>query len=122
MRVCSVSGCPTIFDKAEGSRCQAHRKEADRARGTAAERGYNSRGHRAFRAAVLQRDPICVLCGVKFSTVADHWPRSRKDLIDLGLDPNDPDYGRGLDKLCHDLETSRNQPGGFNAGQRVGGT
>lgn len=119
MRVCSVAGCPTIYPASEGSRCQAHRREADRARGTAQERGYTGRGHQAFRNAVLTRDPICVICKVAFSTVADHYPRSRKELVDAGLDPNDPQYGRGLDKQCHDRETAQNQPGGWHgASQR----
>jgi len=114
MRVCSVSGCPTIYPDGEGSRCAAHRKEADRARGTAAQRGYATPGHKAFRRAVLLRDPICVLCGTAFSTVADHHPLSRKELLDRGLNPNDPQYGRGLCADDHNRETARNQPGGWN--------
>lgn len=114
MRVCSLAGCPTIYPDGEGSRCTAHRKQADRARGTATQRGYTSRGHISFRIAVLQRDPICVECNLRFSTVADHYPLSRKELIDRGLDPNDPARGRGLCAPCHGRETARNQPGGFN--------
>ena len=114
MRVCSVHGCATIYPTSEGSRCVAHRREGDRRRGTATERGYTGKGHKAFRTAVLMRDPICVLCGVAFSTVADHYPRTRKELLELGLDPNDPQYGRGLCKTDHDRETAKNQPGGWN--------
>ena len=113
MRVCSIHGCPTIYQGTD-SRCPTHRAQADKARGTAAQRGYNSRGHRIFRNAVLERDPICVLCGTRFSTVADHHPRSRKELLHLGLDPNDPQYGRGLCKPCHDSSTAQNQPGGWH--------
>jgi 5-methylcytosine-specific restriction protein A len=58
---------------------------------------------------------MCVLCGVQFSTVADHYPLSRRELVELGLNPNDPQYGRGLDHRCHSIETARNQPGGFTA-------
>lgn len=114
MRVCSKPSCPTIYPASEGSRCSEHRKTADKARGTATERGYTSRGHQAFRRAVIERDMICVLCHVLPSTVADHWPRSRRELIEVGLNPNDPQYGRGLDKLCHDRETATNQPGGWH--------
>lgn len=114
MRVCSVPGCPTIYPTNEGSRCPTHRKEADKARGTATQRGYNTKGHQAFRTAVLTRDPICVACHQRPSTVADHWPRSRAELIKAGLNPNDPQYGRGLDKQCHDRETANHQPGGWN--------
>lgn len=111
MRVCSVHGCPEVYPKAEGSRCLTHRRDADRARGS---RGYATKGHRAFRTAVIQRDPICVLCRLRPSTVADHHPYSRRDLIEAGLNPNDPRHGRGLCKPCHDSETARHQPGGWN--------
>lgn len=115
MRVCSVAGCPTIFDGSLGTRCPAHQRTADRSRGTAAQRGYNSRGHRMFRSAVLERDPICVACEAAQSTVADHYPRSRKELEALHLDPDDPRFGRGLCKPCHDRETATHQPGGWHS-------
>ncbi|GAB3125891.1 5-methylcytosine-specific restriction protein A [Leifsonia psychrotolerans] len=116
MRVCSVSGCPKLYPSTEGSRCHTHRVQADRARGTSTERGYNSTGHtKRFRPSVLERDPICVLCQVAQSTVADHYPRSRKELTDLHMDPNDPKHGRGLCKPCHDASTAQHQPGGWNA-------
>jgi 5-methylcytosine-specific restriction protein A len=54
---------------------------------------------------------------VAISTVADHWPLSRRELEDQGLDPNDPQHGRGLCKHCHDMETARNQPGGWLLGR-----
>ena len=114
MRVCSVSGCPEIYPTSEGSRCHRHRAEADRRRGTATERGYTSKGHAAFRRAVISADPVCVACHLRPSTVADHYPHSRRELIELGLNPNDPQYGRGLCKSCHDRETAANQPGGWN--------
>jgi 5-methylcytosine-specific restriction protein A len=67
-----------------------------------------------FRAGVLARDHVCVLCKVAIATVADHHPKSRADLEQLGMNPNDPAHGRGLCKPCHDTETARNQPGGWN--------
>jgi len=116
MRVCAVAGCPAIYDTADGSRCETHRVTADRYRGTAAERGYTSRGHRLrFRPGVLERDPICVICTIAESTVADHYPRDKRHLDDIGLDSNDPRYGRGLCKPCHDRETAANQPGGWHS-------
>ena len=115
MRVCSVHGCGEIYPKGEGTRCRTHRAMADRARGTSTERGYTSAAHREFRRQVIQRDLICQLCGLEPATVADHYPRSRKELIELGLDPNDPQYGRGLGHRCHSIETAQNQPGGWNA-------
>lgn len=114
MRVCAQPGCPTIFDAGEGTRCTIHRKQTDRARGTATERGYNSPGHQAFRRAVLHRDPVCVLCVQRQATVADHHPLSRKQLIDRGLNPDDPKHGRGLCAACHNQQTARNQPGGWH--------
>ena len=111
MRVCSVHGCPEIYPKTEGTRCPTHRREADQNRGN---RGYGTRGHREFRTAVITRDPICTLCKARPSTIADHHPHSRRDLIDAGLNPNDPQYGRALCKPCHDSETAHHQPGGWN--------
>lgn len=120
LKVCSSPGCPELVER---GRCEQCRAEAEQRRGTAAQRGYGTR-HRRFRAGVLRRDPLCVCddqdhehgprCLVP-STVADHHPRSRRELERLGLDPNDPQYGRGLCKQCHDRHTSRAQPGGWNA-------
>lgn len=113
-RVCSVAGCPTIHDGTT-SRCPTHEQAAKQAHWTRT-KGYNTKGHRiTFRLAVLRRDPICVLCGVRESTDADHHPRERQTLIDLGLNPNDPAHGRGLCSQCHKTETAANQPGGWNA-------
>ena len=110
MRVCSTPGCPNLIPKP--GRCAEHARQADRARGTATERGYTSKGHRTFRQAVLTRNPVCVLCP-SIATVADHHPRSRRELELAGLDPNDPQYGRGLCQPCHSRETARHQPGGW---------
>jgi 5-methylcytosine-specific restriction protein A len=67
---------------------------------------------------VLERDPLCVVHLERgdhvLATVADHYPRSRRELEALGLDPNDPEYGRGLCASCHSRETARHQPGGWN--------
>ena len=105
--------CPTIITT--GSRCTRCARQADRARGTAKQRGYTGAGHKAFRAAVLARDPICTLCRKAWSTVADHHPASRRDLEDAGLDPNNPAYGRGLCPTCHNRSTAELQPGGWHA-------
>lgn len=114
MKVCSVPGCPTFTPA--GGRCLDHARAADTSRGTATERGYTSRGHRAFRAAVLRRDPICVSCQLAAATVADHYPVSRRDLLLASLDPNDPTRGRGLCASCHSTSTTTAQPGGFLLG------
>lgn len=115
MRVCSVPRCPTIYEGTD-SRCPEHRKAAEQAhshRGAA----YKTKAHRiGFRAAVLRRDPICVICGVAQSTDADHYPLSRLELIEQGMNPNDPDHGRGLCHSCHSRSTANTpgQRGGWN--------
>lgn len=114
MKVCNIAGCPTLFD-GKGGRCPAHTREADRRRGTSWERGYSTRGHQAFRNAVIMRDIVCVECALALATVADHYPRTRVELIELGMNPNDPQYGRGLCKPCHDRHTALTSPGGWNA-------
>lgn len=112
--VCSQPGCPTYVPQGQ-SRCDEHSRHADRRRGTAAERGYTGRGHKGFRALVLERDPICVICRLATATVADHYPVSRRDLVESGADPNDPVHGRGLCSSCHGRETAKHQPGGWNS-------
>jgi len=113
MRVCGHSGCPTIYPSDEGSRCAKHRTAARRSRtGNAV---YSSKGHRVFRDKVLRRDPICVLCNATQSTVADHYPLTRIELVDKGMNPNDPDHGRGLCAPCHNKHTAATSPGGWNA-------
>ncbi len=95
--------------------CRTRRKAAgNRARGSAAQQGYGREHRERFRSPVLARDPVCVLCGDAPSTQADHWPRSRKELVAQGLDPDAPRYGRGLRSACHKRETARHQPGGWN--------
>ena len=87
--------------------CEEHARQNDRQRGTSTERGYTSKRHRdVFRTGVLSRDGWeCVLCGEPAS-IADHYPRTRKQLIADGDDPDDPTYGRALCKRCHDRHTA----------------
>jgi 5-methylcytosine-specific restriction enzyme A len=108
----TCSSCPAIVTGT--GRCPACTRKADRARGTATERGYNTPGHQRFRHHVLARDPICVMCRAAWSTVADHHPMSRRDLELAGLDPNDPARGRGLCARCHSIATAEHQPGGWH--------
>jgi len=125
-KTCSKPGCPEIVRR---GRCtehqQQHRRATEAPRPSAARRGYDKAHNTLFRPAVLARDPICVCdqpgrhghaqrCG-RPSEHADHYPRSRRELVDLGLDPNDPAFGRGLCQRCHSGETARHQPGGWNA-------
>ncbi len=103
--------CPTCGARSKG-RCDSCSRRADALRGSTAKRGYSGGHLRRFRPAVLARDPLCVLCGVP-ATVADHFPTSRRDLVRAGLDPNDPQFGRGLCSSCHGKETVKHQPGGI---------
>jgi len=120
--VCTVNGCPEYSDR--GGRCDAHRAAADRARGTAQQRGYGKEHRTRFRPGVLARDPSCVCtetshghpepCG-QASVHADHHPLSRRELVDAGHDADDPRHGRGLCHSCHAKATAQHQPGGWNA-------
>ena len=111
-RLCT--NCPTIIPKGTGTRCKPCTTAADKARRPNGN-PYSTNAHRAgFREPVLARDPIGVVCMTTPSTVADHYPTERVDLIELGLNPNDPKYGRGLCKPCHDKHTAETTPGGWN--------
>lgn len=124
-RVCSVSGCPELV---KAGRCAEHRRAADRARGTAAERGYAGKLWRSRRRQCLKRDPSCTCaetnhqhsapCGDP-ATVADHYPLSRRELLAAGVtDPDTIDRLRGLCASCHSRATATTpgQQGGWNTG------
>lgn len=112
-RRCPEPGCPEL---GTGGRCAAH-ASVDRVRGSPAARGYGRTHRDRFRVGVLVRDRTCVICLAAPATVADHWPRSRRELVVAGLDPDDPQYGRGLCASCHGKATAANpdQVGGWNA-------
>ncbi|MEU1497004.1 holin [Streptomyces sp. NPDC005732] len=120
-RVCSVPRCPEYTQR---GKCEDHRREAEQQRGTARRRGYGKQHEQRFRPGVLAKDPTCVCtneghghdgarCGQP-SVHADHWPLSRRQLVEQGHDPDDPRHGRGLCGPCHSSETAREQPGGWN--------
>lgn len=130
LRVCPCLGC-TAHDGScpeltPGGKCAPCRKAADVRRGTAADRGYGAAHRNGFRQAVLTDQPICVCTDATHghgarcyaqSTVADHYPRTRRELVRLGLNPNAKEYGRGLCKGCHDKHTAATSPGGWAAGR-----
>lgn len=85
-------------------------------RGNSHRQGYG-RGHRErFRIGVLTRDRLCRICKRRETTVADHHPTDRKTLVKMGLDADDPEYGRGVCTRCHDWWTSQENPGGWYRG------
>lgn len=114
LTTCSA-GCGALVER---GRCADCSRTAEQKRGSSASRGYGERHRVQFREAVLERDICCVLCQPEgrweLATVADHWPRSRRELMAAGLDPDDPQYGRGLCHDHHSRETAVNQPGGWN--------
>lgn len=61
MRVCIEAGCPVLT---EGTRCPAHARERDRARGTSKERGYGY-AHQKLRARLIPQaiGKPCHFCG-----------------------------------------------------------
>jgi 5-methylcytosine-specific restriction protein A len=100
--------------------CAEHQRETtrayDRARGSAASRGYGAR-HRRWRELVLARDPVCVdpfgdhaaVGEVAPSTDADHIKR-----IEEGGARFDLANGQGLCATCHGKKTAmetRAKPG-----------
>lgn len=131
LKVCSCLGCAaherSCPELVQTGRCPRCTTTADQRRGTRQQRGYGRQHTNRFRPGVLKRDPLCVCTDqtttpghnhgpecLRPSTVADHWPRDKRELQRLGLDDNDPRYGRGLCKPCHDHHTSEAQPGGWH--------
>lgn len=101
-RPCSRCGLPVV----RGGFCAKHYRQADMARGTSQERGYGQRHRDMFRSRVLANALYrCVLCGGE-AVVADHFPRTRKQLLAAGDDPDNPAFGRALCKQCHDRHTA----------------
>jgi 5-methylcytosine-specific restriction protein A len=120
LKTCSTPSCPELV---ASGRCAGCNKQADAQRGSRHQRGYGRQHEQRFRRQVLLREPLCVcsdethghgpLCLAQ-STDADHWPLSRRELVAAGLDPNDPERGRGLCSTCHKRSTAREQPGGWH--------
>lgn len=115
---CPDPQCPELVDRTLGdcpnghaaSKRKAAQRWIDAARPNARARGYGTIHTRRFRAAVLRRDPRCVLCAQP-ARHADHHPLTRAELVRLGMDPNDPRHGRGLCASCHSRETAKHDGG-----------
>jgi 5-methylcytosine-specific restriction enzyme A len=82
------------------------KRELDRARPSAARRGYGPRWRRA-RQAYLARHPLCVPCEaagrLEPATVVDHVVPHRGDTVLFWDEAN----WQGLCKRCHDAKTAR---------------
>ena len=71
---CSFANCP-VKVKEQGY-CQAHKAKPRERRGTAAQRGYDSKWQR-YRLSYLKHNPICVMCEdehdrITSASVVDH--------------------------------------------------
>jgi 5-methylcytosine-specific restriction protein A len=67
-----------------------------------------------IRLDFLTRHPHCTLCP-RQAEVADHYPRGIRLLRKHGVqEPHQDRYLRPLCKQCHDKETARREPGGWN--------
>ncbi|MEV6544408.1 holin [Streptomyces sp. NPDC051665] len=121
-RPCSTGSCPgtPVRGSAKCGQCLGRSR---RARPSSAAQGYGAEHRDRFRAGVLARDPACVCseqahghgspCGAP-SEHADHWPLSKRELVERGWDDHDPRHGRGLCHPCHSKETGHHQPAGWN--------
>ena len=104
---CLHPGCPAIVPPGQKGRCEAHRKSyargIDRDRGTATDRGYDTRWAR-FRRTYLNEHPLCG-CGCLRPAVEIHH-------LQPVSGPDDPRFYDeknmvGLTKVCHSRETMR---------------
>jgi 5-methylcytosine-specific restriction endonuclease McrA len=105
LRPCPEPGCPTLGP------CTAHRRQKERARGSAIQRDYGAR-HRHWRAIILAKDPICRGCQRRPSTVAEH-------VIPLNAGGNwAEENGQGCCESCANYKTGRELKD-YDFGQRL---
>lgn len=107
---CTHPGCLEVATDGHG-RCTPHQRRAPDTRPGPRERGYGGAHETRFRPGVLRRDPWCVDPDHVHdqpvrATVADHHPRTRRELVLAGDDPDDPRHGRGLCAPCHSRITA----------------
>jgi 5-methylcytosine-specific restriction protein A len=108
-RACRWPGCAAIVEF--GIRpgfCPEHRGPADRARGSAADRGYDRRWHDLSR-AYLARHPWCVWCLAE----GRQTPATDTDHIRARRDGGTDAWGnlRALCGTCHRRRTALDQSG-----------
>ena len=103
---CGYPGCPELIEPNERY-CRYHKKqikrEYDKNRETAAQRGYDSRWQK-YRKWYLKRHPLCVNfheCG-NMATVVDHIIPVSK-----GGSFWDPNNHQPMCKSCHDKKTMK---------------
>lgn len=123
LKPCAHPGCPELVRGTpycqrhrvlHKSRIKADRRHYDKARGTAAQRGYDGRWQKA-RQWFLRRHPVCARCGQP-ATVVDHIKPHRGDK-ELFWDTSN---WQPLCKRCHDKKTaSEDRPAQAGAGPKV---
>ena len=115
MRECSAPGCHVLL-KAAG-RCEVHAnaklaevRRADKARGSANDRGYTSQWSKA-RKGYLAKHPLCVRCEssgiIQSANVVDHVQPHKGD---VSLFWN-VDNWQSLCYKCHNIKTAREDGG-----------
>lgn len=115
LTVCSRPGCSELTP---GGRCAGCRSEAERARGNARERGYDTAWQRT-RAAYLKTHHRCECDECAVLPYQQRPTATDVDHID-GLGPNgphghDPANLRSMAHAHHSRRTARDQPGGWAA-------
>ena len=116
---CKTPGChnPARHKRPTCTQCRTRtNRDLRTRRGHSHDQGYGHTHRTRFRTEVLERDRLCVLCRRREATVADHYPLDRKTLVTMGLDADDPQYGRALCTRCHDQHTATHAPGGWYRG------
>lgn len=109
-RVCNVAGCAAVVDVGT-NRCLEHARQADQARGTATQRGYDRRWQRTRRRH-LRDHPLCSEPGCRrVATDVDHIDGQGP----LGPRGHDPGNLRSYCHSHHSKRTARDQPGGWQA-------
>ncbi|MBE7897524.1 HNH endonuclease [Paenibacillus polymyxa] len=115
-RFCGKQGCKQMVTGNERY-CEAHQDQIrsyDQYRGTAAERGYDSKWRKA-REGYLRKHPLCTYCFQRgylaTATVVDHITPHRGDKQLFW----DRDNWQPLCKQCHDTKTAK-EDGGFGNG------
>lgn len=117
---CTTPGCGSTTDSDRTGRCTTcltrQRRDLNRRRESQSEL-YGAQWP-ALRLDYLTRHPVCTLCP-RQADVADHYPRGIRLLRKHGiLHPHLDRYLRPLCKQCHDRETARREPGGWNRDRR----
>lgn len=113
---CTIPGCPARSTTA--GPCPVHARQRVRRKHLQANEQYGG-AWPIRRLDYLARNPWCALCP-RPATIADHWPRTRRQLLTARVqDPDDDRYLRPICRPCHNKQTGLNVPGGWHAKHRL---